>query len=49
MDVMDFLVGWCGPQMKLEPEPTTEPQVNGHHAPPEGGRLTRQVLPAEGE
>ncbi len=29
MDVMDFLVGWCSPHMKLEPEKGGEPKVNG--------------------
>ncbi len=31
MDVMDFIVGWCSPHMKLEPE-QAEPQANGHPA-----------------
>ncbi len=29
MDVMDFLVGWCSPHMKLEPEKGGEPKANG--------------------
>jgi hypothetical protein len=29
MDVMDCLVGWCSPHMKLEPEAVGKPQVNG--------------------
>ncbi len=43
MDVMDCLVGWCGPHMKLEPEPA-EMRVNGHN----GAEPTRQVSPADG-
>jgi hypothetical protein len=30
MDVMDFLVGWCSPHMKLDPEKTAETRLNGH-------------------
>jgi len=48
MDAMDFLVGWCSPHVKLEPEPT-EPQANGYSAAPDGGRQIRQTSHAEGE
>ena len=37
MDVMDFLIGWCSPHMKLEPD-TAEAQTNGHAAPPDNGQ-----------
>jgi hypothetical protein len=48
MDVMDYLVGWCSPHMKLEPGTAAEIQGNGHNAAPEESRPTRQVLPTEG-
>lgn len=46
MDVMDFLVGWCSPHMRLEPVPAV-PQANGHPAAPDGGRQIRQASQAE--
>lgn len=39
MDVMDYLVGWCSPHMKLEPEKTTEPRTNGHASPSDEARI----------
>ncbi len=29
MEVMDFLVGWCSPHMKLEPQDGRKPHTNG--------------------
>jgi hypothetical protein len=43
MDVMDCLVGWCSPQMKLEPAGGTEPQANGHTLCSENGRRIQQA------
>ena len=48
MDVMDFLVGWCRPHMKVGPVSAWEPTTNGSSAHSETHRRASDARSEEG-